>query len=742
MRSGFVLCWLGGLFGISLSVWEFWHPALILGFLFCALCPFRRLICISAGLGSLIFFLSFERLQERALRLEWAGPQFVQFCEYSPSSFGSVVKITEAQEEKYLGRKFYFSKRLDDGACIRAEVSFRNLSSSENPGFPPQELKRELQGPVGSIRLVNKRPMASTSPKDIPLGEAFERSLLFGEVSALPQSLWASARRLGLIHLFVVSGMHISWILVIIQISVSFLFRKFRIYSPYISALLIFAYIFGFELGIPAQRAGLFFMFAFIAPNFFSFFRRYSALERCAQVGLLFLILNPLWVFSPTYLFSFGACTVLALEGKNILKSVNTSFFSCILCGVLLYPIFPISILCNLIFIPLFAFVLFPSVLLGWLFKGFQHFREVVCELFLQSWVYLEKLSFELPPFFLSPHQSLFMLLGLGVLLKMRKFIRFRELWIYLGFLAASLWLPDFWNERGGSHIEFLDVGQGDGIVMKLQNKRVLIDGGKHPFWGAQLQSRGIRQIDLWILSHFDADHIQNFLRFARDFQVKEVWIPRWDKSSTSMQIKKLYGHITKWPVPGKNLRFSAGPFTLNAQLAVNAQRDKPVRNKDSLIVEFRERGNLLGLFLGDLPGAQEKSWLQKRQNQFQGSLLFLKVAHHGSSSSTSKEILQALRPKLGIVSVGRGNSYRFPHSSVLDRLERVDATIIRTDTFGSIKINLDFWSLLPRMQKFCKTEIPLGRSFKKHENEKRSFFSAWTFFDLGSNHGRYRLCL
>ena len=222
----------------------------------------------------------------------------------------------------------------------------------------------------------------------------------------------------------------------------------------------------------------------------------------------------------------------------------------------------------------------------------------------------------------------------------------------------------------GKLHLVFCDVGQGDAAVVIKGSFQMLIDTGPKnggvvaclgrqiPFWD--------RQIEIFVNSHPQADHIGALAEVEKRYQIGK----KWPAGVAGDRIR--YGDLSfdvLWPY-----------FTLRAS---KGKPDDP--NQLSVVVELNY-GKFRALFTGDL-GAEEERLLADSGRLT--AVEVLKVAHHGSKYSSAAEFLSAVRPKLAVISVGK-NNYGHPTSQALERLKAVGARIWRTDRQGELEIVID----------------------------------------------------
>ncbi|MCQ2569949.1 MAG: DNA internalization-related competence protein ComEC/Rec2, partial [Limosilactobacillus sp.] len=244
--------------------------------------------------------------------------------------------------------------------------------------------------------------------------------------------------------------------------------------------------------------------------------------------------------------------------------------------------------------------------------------------------------------------------------------------------------------------VTFVDIGQGDSILIREPfNRRVmLIDTGgqlrfPQPRWAqgtfttdaAQQatvnyqKSMRIQRLDVVWLTHSDVDHIGYLPRLTHDLAVRQVVVPAGMEKLTKFRQR----------VPA---RIPVLPVTTQVKLPVTELKLlAPVqpghaKNEDSLVL-WGQFGNYRYLFTGDLPMSGERKILQ-RYPGLQATVL--KLGHHGSRTSSSEEFLAAVQPKFGIISAGRHNRYGHPHQATLDRLAAQQVKPLSTQQYGMIR--------------------------------------------------------
>jgi len=252
-----------------------------------------------------------------------------------------------------------------------------------------------------------------------------------------------------------------------------------------------------------------------------------------------------------------------------------------------------------------------------------------------------------------------------------------------------------------GLHVTAFDVGQGDATLVQFPDRStLLVDTGGIPFGGGgfdigsrvvspALWARGIRALDTLLLTHGDPDHIGGARAILDDFAPSHVWagipVARHPGLRTVLDRAREAGARLEQRAVGDQMRFGGVRVRVLHPPPPDWERRR-VRNDDSVVLELLY-GNAAVLLMGDVGAAVERAIVPSLTP---AGIRILKVAHHGSRTSTSPELLARWRPQIAVISCGRGNTFGHPAPEVLDRLESIGAAIYRTDLDGQVTIDTD----------------------------------------------------
>lgn len=236
--------------------------------------------------------------------------------------------------------------------------------------------------------------------------------------------------------------------------------------------------------------------------------------------------------------------------------------------------------------------------------------------------------------------------------------------------------------------VHFIDVGQGDSILIESPSgKTMLIDGGVKGA-GQQivsyLKELGINKLDIVVATHPDADHIGGLIPVLDNMTIEQFYDS--GKVHTSQTFEEMLTRIDEKNIPyhvpkiGDDIEFDK-----DVNVKVLNANDQATDNNDASIVLKMTYGNVSFLLTGDAGVALEKEMLQ-----YDVKATVLKAGHHGSNTSSSEEFIQAVKPEVTILSYGEDNKYGHPHAEIVDRLQAIGSKIYDTADLGTITVSTD----------------------------------------------------
>lgn len=679
MPSPLFLLWLALLALVSFCL----HPQLSTLFMFGAVCVFLRWRVIH-----IVLFIGFV----------WASlVSKGALYESQPLEIDSKHHWTVTQQKKFSSEienewscRAIVNRSLPKATAFEAALEYKEQKTIESAGFPADEIRHRLRWPCGSRRLPGSVQTSLPDPSSSKK-EAWFKALFLGDRSGLNRGLLEQAQYLGVAHFLVFSGFHLALIFFAVQRALALLGRRMPILgfawmSMLVEVFVLLAFLQLQPHSIALKRcAGVILGLSFI-ERIWPAYRRYRASDRLCFVGIGFLFFDPFLVFHLGYLLSFGITWILLFFNEKNEASVNKllSGFAAVLASQLILISFyqETSIwswFTNLIFAPLFIALVLPSFLLS---DGIASQVLGLLEKILNG-IYLFALDFQWSTQVQSVGlASIFFILAISTARLSRRLLLFLLCGICL---FSKVSIPSTTGQSKQTlQLRVFDVGQGDAFLISYRGKNIMIDGGRSSRLHSKLKKAGVHEIHLWLLTHFDTDHIGYFVERSPRFSINEVWIPRWDSSNKTDLVQSGLASRTRlrrlqWEGPQE---WKHGRVHLVCESFQSGRFE--VKNNDSMHCELRFDGRLVLVLSGDLAGSGERRHLRRKERPKQRADVLI-AGHHGSKTSSMETWVAHYQPKTVVFSLGRSNSYGFPHPYVLDRFKRWDATILRTDALGDM---------------------------------------------------------
>ncbi len=599
---------------------------------------------------------------------------------------------------------------------------------------------------ITAIRLQIIDFVRKNSPRE---AAAVILAMTVGERGGIPEQVKENFRQSGTAHVLAISGLHVGIVAFLIIFLIQRLLLNWHwlalrlnirliAHLAAILPLIFYALIAGGSISvIRATIMIITFMLALLLG------RQRDLLNILAMAGFVILILSPPSLFDVSFQLSFTAVAAILLlaplfepEGSNK-PSLNFQFrrliigllavsFSAILGTWPLvahyFHIFsPVSLVANVLVVPLMGFLalplsfgaiitayLYPPLAQGLLFLAAQ---VVEINLFIIDFLVRLPYSWQLvgPPSVgqLSLYYS-FLLIVTGRLKSFRGQVALspRAIQGYNFAIAAIIIIViaggifDFVKNRLSDEMRVtaIDVAQGSATLIEVpRGKTILIDGGGASYGrfdvgrnvvAPVLLARGIKKIDLVILTHPHSDHFQGLIYIINNFKVRQIWTN--GQRITEPDFLRLMEAIDRKKVPHHQVTAMTPPANFDSVMLTPLHPAAPKliagyedTNNASLVVRLSYGQHNL-LFTGDIMERAEEDIL-RRNVRLSSQVLF--VPHHGSRTSSTPAFLKAVNPRLAVISSGGESSFSLPHPETQARLNDLGIRVLRTDIQGAITI-------------------------------------------------------
>lgn len=581
-----------------------------------------------------------------------------------------------------------------------------------------------------------------------PAGEpqAVLKALVLGDRSGIDDGLRERFNRAGVGHLLAISGLHVG-----IVATVAFVFWRWVLsfftpllwrgwIGPWAAAATVLPVLaYGVLAGMsPSTQRAEMMVAVFLLGLILG--RTHDSLNTLAVAALVIVTLFPPALFSISFQLSFAAVAAILYGYQKIgparedagstLKKIGSQLLGLVLVSalaiagttpVVLYHFNQTSvvgIVANLFLVPLVGFVVVPlgltaafaalvfepAAALGfWLSLKILHLALMGVECFAGlSFAAIRTVT----PSMLEI--LLYYVIGWS-LLNLRKTVVAR--WVLAAALVGAVADGFYWSHQRFWHRDFrvmaIDVGQGASTLMQLPGGAVvLLDGGgfsdNRLFDVGQrvvapvLWRKKIATVDILILSHPHADHLNGLIYIARHFRVRELWVNGDVHASRGYQelmtvcrekaifVRRVHADSALSAMGAVTIAVLHPTAELFSRSAVG---DRPQGNNGSLVIQagFGETAFLL---TGDIELRAETELVQRSSRELASTVLF--APHHGSRSSNSPGLVAAVNPEAVIISAGAGNRFDLPHAEVVDRYLEAGCQVFNTATHGAISMRSD----------------------------------------------------
>ena len=582
-----------------------------------------------------------------------------------------------------------YNNTAKPGDIIKAKISFyENDLKSYDTDFDNEYYLKSI-GVIKSGRVYNTKIINNTFSiysikyyysnylKDNLSSDSYNyvSALVFGN-NNLDKNIKDSYSILGISHVLAISGMHIIFLFNIISF---ILLKLFHYYKKLIPILIISIFVILIGAPLSSIRAVLFLIIGGLNTGR----KRYNKLDILSISCLLMLIINPYYLFNTGFILSFLVSFILIIKDYIFINSkyklintyklyiliflitlpfvINISNRISIL-SILLSPI--LSTIIGYILLPI-SYILAILPILDYVFKYIYIFINM----------YLINLGNLLPIIHLRSF-NVYMIIFYYLIFCIFIIGIYKGRWVYYFIMLISylimIYSIRYIDSRG--RITFIDCGQGDSAIIELPYSKgiMVIDCFNSIDY---LKAIGINNIDYLVITHSDNDHTGDYKEIIEEFNVKNIFYPKYDERFNTL----LEGYNNIYPITDLS-KINNQYFNVDILGPINKYDDP---NSNSIVLKIKIYNTSI-LFTGDMTEKEEYDVINKYKNNLKSDIL--KVAHHGSNTSSTNEFIKYVNPKDSVISVGLNNSYNLPNKEIVNRINKY-SNIYLTKDLGNIDL-------------------------------------------------------
>ena len=514
------------------------------------------------------------------------------------------------------------------------------------------------------------------------------KTLLFCD-NTLSKEIKESYRTNGISHLFSVSGMHINFFVSIIYLYLNKITYNKRI-KYLITNIFIIIYLILFPSSSLLRSAVMSILYSI----------NYLLKLKIKKIDILFLtlgvslLINPFIIYDLGYIYSYTITFFLVLSSSTLKKKnkINKIIYISLLSFLVSIPITIynsyeiniISILLNIILVPIISIIILPLTILTYIFPILDSILYLFTNTLETISLFVSKINIT-KIIFPKPSLLIIVLYYIIFLLSYQN-----KKYFYLNIiLLIIIYISPYLNSN--FEVVMFEVGEADCHLIKYPyNKNtILIDTGKNEYKIKNevipyLKSIGIKKIDYLIITHGDEDHTGGSITLINNFQVKNVIL---NKGTFTDLEKELIKNLNKKKIP---YQININKINISNHTIYLLNNIKYNNENDNSIITYFTYQKYKFLYMGDASITTEDNLLE---NYNLNNISILKVGHHGSNTSSSKDFISQINPSISLISVGENNIYHHPNKEVINNLSK--SRIYRTDINNMTKLTINSKGIL-----------------------------------------------
>lgn len=514
------------------------------------------------------------------------------------------------------------------------------------------------------------------------------KTLLFCD-NTLSKEIKESYRINGISHLFSVSGMHINFF-----VSIIYLYLNKITYNKRIKYLITNIFIITYLILFPSSSL----LRSAVMSILYSI--NYLLKLKIKKIDILLLtlgvslLINPFIIYDLGYIYSYTITFFLVLSSSTLKKEnkINKIIYISLLSFLVSIPITIynsfeiniISILLNIILVPIISIIILPLTILTYIFPILDSILYLFTNTLETISLFISKINIT-KIIFPKPSLLIIVLYYIIFLLSYQN-----KKYFYLNIiLLIIIYIFPYLNSN--FEVVMFEVGEADCHLIKYPyNKNtILIYTGKNEYKIKNevipyLKSIGIKKIDYLIITHGDLDHIGGSITLINNFQVKNVIL---NKGTFTDLEKELIKNLNKKKIP---YQININKINLSNHTIYLLNNTKYNNENDNSIITYFTYQKYKFLYMGDASITTEDNLLE---NYNLNNISILKVGHHGSNTSSSKDFISQINPSISLISVGENNIYHHPNKEVINNLSK--SRIYRTDINNMVKLTINSKGIL-----------------------------------------------
>jgi len=576
--------------------------------------------------------------------------------------------------------------------------------------------------------------------------------IIIGDKSEISEEVINNFSQSSISHILAVSGMHVSYIIMFMNLILNKSIKKKKVADTLkILSLLFFLFVVGFS---PSVFRAVFMAITIIILENLN--KKSNSINGLFFSALVLLLINPLFLFDLGFELSYLATLGILLFSKFLKKNksknkvikyvkecifisfaanllifpvicynLNNISFSFFISSIFIGPLISLIEICGLLFLILPSFNLnIFKIALNILLSVVINMASIISKFKFLTFTIITPNIVEISLYYFFVFIVYYYFSNATFRNKLIKVIKDNSKrsikTIIIAILIISILISLFYIQilpRIDYEIFFIDVGQGDcTLIITKEKKKILIDGGGNEKYDIgknvlrpYLYKKKIKKIDYIIISHLDYDHCGGIISLLEYIDCKTIILPIQFSgySNFNLLVEKLKNEKKKTKIifleAGNTIRIDSATY-INVLWPNRKMKIAENEINNNALTFKMYLGDVSILFTGDIEEEAERKIVDIYSKKDISSDV-LKVAHHGSDSSTIQEILDKIDPKIALIGVGKDNKYNHPSDSVIHRIASSNCKIFRTDMDGEIVIKIISRSNIS-IDKYIKQEL------------------------------------